>query len=54
MNKETAVRYAGGVSALAALLGVTKQAVSQWGAQMPPLRVFQLRQLKPGWFRRKS
>jgi transcriptional repressor of cell division inhibition gene dicB len=54
MDKERAIRYAGSATALAKLLKVSKQAVSAWGDKLPPLRVFQLRELKPGWFRRKS
>lgn len=53
MEKARAIRYAGSAVALAQLLGVTKQAVSAWGERLPPLRVFQLRELRPGWFRRK-
>lgn len=54
MDKARAIRYAGSSVALAQILGVSKQAVSAWGERLPPLRVFQLRELKPGWFRRKS
>ncbi len=54
MEKKRAIYYAGSAQALADLLGVTKQAVSAWGDKLPPLRVFQLRQLRPGWFRRKE
>ena len=54
MDKKQAIRYAGSATALAALLGVTKQAVSGWGDKLPELRGYQLRQLRPGWFRRKS
>lgn len=35
---ERAIKAVGGLEALAAPLGITKQAVSQWG-KVPPLRV---------------
>ena len=54
ISVKDAVWRCGNKQALADLLGVTKQAVSAWGDKLPPLRVFQLRQLRPGWFRRKS
>jgi hypothetical protein len=30
---------------------LTKQAVSMWGQEIPPLRLYQLRERKPKWFR---
>lgn len=54
MEKARAIKYAGSANALAALLGVTRQAVHAWGEKLPELRAFQLRQLRPGWFRRRT
>jgi transcriptional repressor of cell division inhibition gene dicB len=51
MTKDQAVAKAGSATKLAAILGVTKQAVSMWGDELPPLRVYQLREKKPHWFR---
>ena len=51
MTKDEAISKAGGASKLAALLGVTPQAISKW-ADIPELRMFQLKVLKPRWFRR--
>lgn len=54
MDKETAIKLAGGVSELAKLFDppLTPSAVSQWGDKLPELRVFQLRQIRPRWFNR--
>ena len=49
MKKSEAIKLAGGGSALAALLGLTRAAVSKWQA-IPPLRLYQLRELRPEWF----
>lgn len=54
MKKSTAVKKAKSAYKLAALLGVTRQAVSKWGAQVPPARVEQLRELRPEWFAVRS
>lgn len=50
MRKEHAIQLAGSAKALASLLGITQGAISQWGEEIPPLRVYELRELKPGWF----
>jgi hypothetical protein len=50
MNKSTAIKRAGSISALAALLNIKRQAVSKWPDEVPPLRVYQLRELRPEWF----
>ena len=49
MNKEKAIELAGTPAKLAKLLGVSRQAVNNW-QQIPKLRVFQLRVLRPEWF----
>ncbi len=51
MNTEKAINLAGSPSMLAAILGVTPSAVSQWGPALPERRVWQLRVLRPEWFR---
>jgi len=50
MDKETAIKKAGSVRKLAALFGIRHQAVYAWRT-IPQLRVYQLRQMKPHWFR---
>jgi hypothetical protein len=50
MEKEKAIQLAGGVTALAALLGIKRAAVYQWGDSLPQARVWQLKTLKPEWF----
>ena len=49
-----AIHAAGGTQrALAEILQCTPQAVSLWrGGNLPPLRAFQLRTLRPRWFAR--
>jgi len=52
-NMETidAINLAGSGTKLAQLLGVSRSAISQVkNKQLPPLRVYQLRELKPEWF----
>ena len=51
MTKDDAIKRAGSEARLAALLGVTRQAVNKWDA-IPPLRLYQLRELKRHWFRK--
>jgi hypothetical protein len=51
MTKEEAIRRAGGEAALARILGVTRQAVNLW-TEIPPLRMYQLKELRRGWFRK--
>ena len=50
MKTETAIAHAGSAAALARILQITPGAVSQWGAHVPELRVYQLRILRPEWF----
>ena len=46
MTKQEAIDlYGGSVRALAEALGITEQAVSQWGDSVPELRVYQIRAL---------
>jgi len=50
MDKKTAIELAGGAAKLAALLGISKGAVSLWDSDIPEARVWQLKVLKPEWF----
>ncbi len=43
MTKQEAIELFGSASALADALGITDQAVSKWGDEVPELRVFQIR-----------
>ncbi len=52
MDKATAIKKAGTGVKLAKLLKITPQAVSAWGADLPPLQVYRLRELRPHWFRK--
>lgn len=50
MDTKQAIEKAGSAMALAQLLGITRQAISQWGDKVPQGRVWQLRALRPEWF----
>lgn len=50
METKTAIDRAGSATALAEILGITLSAISQWGANVPELRVYKLRELRPEWF----
>lgn len=52
MKTQTAIELAGNAAALAELLEITPSAVSQWGDDVPGPRVWQLRVLKPAWFKK--
>ncbi len=52
MDKAAAVKRAGSMSKLAVILGITRQAVSGWGRKVPGLRLYQLRERRPDWFRK--
>lgn len=51
MKVETAIRLAGSVKALADLLGISHQAVYQWGETVPQLQVYRLKEMRPEWFK---
>lgn len=51
MKTEQAIKLADGAKALAGLLGITQSAISQWGSDVPQAREWQLKLLKPEWFR---
>jgi len=50
MEKQKAIKLAGSQMKLAALLGVSQAAISQWGQDVPMMRIYQLKTLKPEWF----
>jgi hypothetical protein len=50
MTKEQAIALAGTAMALAKMLGIQRQAVSQWGDEIPQARLWQLKVLRPEWF----
>jgi DNA-binding transcriptional regulator YdaS (Cro superfamily) len=52
MDKEQAIKLAGSAVALSKLLGISRAAVSQWGADLPQARVWQLMALRPKWFKK--
>jgi DNA-binding transcriptional regulator YdaS (Cro superfamily) len=50
MTKEQAIALAGTSMALAKMLGIQRQAVYQWGDEIPQARLWQLKVLRPEWF----
>lgn len=50
MDTKTAIQLAGSKAKLAALLGVSRPAVTQYKEKLPPKREIRLRVLKPEWF----
>jgi DNA-binding transcriptional regulator YdaS (Cro superfamily) len=50
MEKEQAIKLAGTAMMLAKILGITRQAISQWGSTVPQARLWQLKVLRPEWF----
>jgi hypothetical protein len=51
MEKQKAIKLAGSQIKLAAILGVSQAAISQWGQDVPVMRIYQLKTLKPDWFK---
>ncbi len=50
MDKQTATTLAGSQSELARILGITRAAVFHWKT-IPQLRIYQLKELRPEWFK---
>jgi predicted transcriptional regulator len=50
MNKEQLIKLAGSQCELAKLLGISQAAVSKW-KEVPQARLWQLKLLKPKWFK---
>ena len=51
MRTNEAIKRAGSKAALAKILGVTRGAVSNFGEYLPEARVWQLRVIRPMWFK---
>ena len=51
MQTQTAIDKAGSATALAQILGITGSAITQWGDTIPPLRIYELKELRPKWFK---
>ena len=51
METKHAIELAGSPAALAKMLGISAAAVSQWGQTIPKARVWQLKVIRPEWFR---
>jgi DNA-binding XRE family transcriptional regulator len=54
MQKSTAIKLAGSQTKLAALLGISQAAIAQWGNDVPLMRIYQLKSLKPKWFKKQD
>jgi hypothetical protein len=54
LTKKALVHLAGSQEALAALLGISSAAISQWGEFPPDGRDWQLQALRPEWFSAES
>lgn len=52
MKTRQAIELAGNAASLAKLLGITPSAITQWGENVPEKRVWQMRLLRPSWFRK--
>jgi DNA-binding transcriptional regulator YdaS (Cro superfamily) len=48
MKKRTAISYFGSSTKLAKKLKITKQSISQWGDDVPPLRAYQIERITNG------
>lgn len=53
MTTARAIELAGSATKLAKICGITIGAVSQWGEMIPQERAWQLKALKPTWFRQR-
>lgn len=54
MKTQIAIDLAGSATKLAELLKITPGAISQWGDAVPDKRVWQLKVIKPKWFKPAS
>jgi DNA-binding transcriptional regulator YdaS (Cro superfamily) len=54
MKTSQAVKKAGSKYALAAILGISRQAVGQWPDDVPRFQVDRLKLLKPEWFAKRK
>lgn len=51
MKTKQAIQMAGSPTALAKIFGITSAAVHQWGDDIPRLRIYELREKRPEWFK---
>lgn len=51
MKTKQAIHLAGSPTALARIFGITSAAVHQWGEDLPRLRLYELREKRPEWFK---
>lgn len=51
MKTEQAINLAGNATKLSKIIGVTQGAISQWGDDVPEKRIWQLKILRPMWFK---
>ena len=54
MEKSTAIRLAGNQTKLAAILGISQAAIAQWGNDVPVMRIYQLKTMRPEWFKNEK
>lgn len=52
MKTKDAIELAGNAAVLSEMLEITPSAISQWGDDIPNKRVWQLRVLRPKWFKK--
>ncbi|TXH53684.1 MAG: Cro/Cl family transcriptional regulator [Desulfurellales bacterium] len=52
LTKKEAIELAGSPTALAEIFGITLGAISHWDEEIPEGRLWQLRVLRPGWFKK--
>lgn len=50
MKTQDAIQQFGSVRKIAEALGLSVQAIYAWGDEVPPLRVYQLREIRPDAF----
>jgi predicted transcriptional regulator len=53
MTKQELIALAGSQTKLAELLGINQAAVAQW-KDVPKMRIWQLKVLRPKWFKEKK
>ena len=52
MDKLQFIQLAGSQQKLADILGISQAAIAQW-KQVPKLRIYQLKVIRPEWFKKK-
>jgi predicted transcriptional regulator len=54
MEKQKAIKLAGSQCELAKMLGISQPAISRWKIDVPKARVWQLKLLRPKWFKEQK